>query len=64
MMIALTDVRTSLREACREIRMRNPGGDVEPLLAGFVLRVRGSNQPRKSWLETTSANDNALALAA
>jgi hypothetical protein len=29
-----------------------------------VLRVRGANRPRKSQLETTSANDNALALAA
>jgi hypothetical protein len=28
--IALTDVRTSLRVACRKIRMRKPGGDVEP----------------------------------
>ena len=28
--IALTDVRTSLRVACRKIRMRKPRGDVEP----------------------------------
>ena len=28
--IALTDVRISLRVACRKIRMHKPRGDVEP----------------------------------
>ena len=29
-MIALTDVRASLRVACRKIRMHKPRGDAEP----------------------------------
>ena len=35
-MIALTDVRVSLRVACRKIRMHKPRGDAEP--QGEVMR--------------------------
>jgi hypothetical protein len=49
MMIALTDVRTSLREACREIRMRNPRGDVEPLLAKSSDRPPRKSSREWSW---------------